>query len=253
MEPHKQSLQDTEPACYWLDRPGRPTPVSALAGDRECDLAIVGGGFTGLWAALQAKEEAPDREVVLIESDRIGQGASGRNGGFADPSFTHGLLNGQWHFPDEWEELERLGSKNYRGFVEFDRPSLDRRRSPSRRGELLVATEPYQIEELEELYAGSPEIFLRVTLEFLGRDAVRSEVASPTYCAGVWHKAGGIVDPDSPGLGAARSRAAPGSSALRGDSDVARSVASGEPHGGRELRPASCEGPQGGPRHQRLP
>ena len=48
----------------------------------------MGGGFTGLWAALLA---APHEQVVLLEGERCGDGASGRNGGFVDASLTHGL------------------------------------------------------------------------------------------------------------------------------------------------------------------
>ena len=145
-----------------------------------------------MWAALQAKQRDPGREIVLIESDRIAQGASGRNGGFADPSLTHGVLNGQWHFPDEWQELERLAAENYRGFVDsIERHSIDA--ALEENGELLVATEPYQVAELEELHEAAGE--LPECAEFLDRDAVQAEVASPTYHAGVWHKTGGIVDP----------------------------------------------------------
>ena len=72
-----------------IDEPARSTPVLS-----ETDVLVVGGGFTGLWAAVQAKEEEPDRDVVLLESDTVAEGASGRNGGFADPSLTHGLSNG---------------------------------------------------------------------------------------------------------------------------------------------------------------
>ncbi len=145
-----------------------------------------------MWAALQAKEDSPDRNVVLIESDRVAQGASGRNGGFADPSLTHGLSNGQRRFPDEWEEIERLARESYRGFVaSLERHSIDA--ALEQNGELAVATEPYQARELEELYEEMRE--LPGTAEFFDRDAVQAEVASPTYCAGVWHKVGGIVDP----------------------------------------------------------
>ena len=84
-------MRDASPVPFWLDRP-RPAEAAPLDGAVEADLAIVGGGFTGLWAALQAKEERPDREVVLLEAETAGWGASGRNGGFVDASLTHGLL-----------------------------------------------------------------------------------------------------------------------------------------------------------------
>ncbi|CRI57676.1 FAD-dependent oxidoreductase [Pseudomonas sp. CCOS 191] len=54
-----------------------------LAGDARCDVCIVGGGYTGLWTALMIKEQAPQLEVLLIEADICGAGASGRNGGCA--------------------------------------------------------------------------------------------------------------------------------------------------------------------------
>jgi glycine/D-amino acid oxidase-like deaminating enzyme len=48
----------------------------------EVDLAVVGGGFTGLWTALRAVERAPGTRVVVLEADRIAEHATGRNGGF---------------------------------------------------------------------------------------------------------------------------------------------------------------------------
>ncbi len=67
---------------YWLDqlaaRPSRP----ALAGDREADVCIVGGGFTGLWTAYELKRADPSLVVVVLEARRVGFGASGRNGGW---------------------------------------------------------------------------------------------------------------------------------------------------------------------------
>ena len=49
----------------WLDAPDRPEARPPLDGELRCDLAVVGGGFTGLWAALLALEEDPAREVVV--------------------------------------------------------------------------------------------------------------------------------------------------------------------------------------------
>ena len=75
---------------------GDPPPLPGLLRDRSCDVAIVGGGYTGLWTALQLKERAPEREVVLLEQDICGGGPSGRNGGF---------VNAWW---DELDTLEEL-------------------------------------------------------------------------------------------------------------------------------------------------
>jgi len=68
----------------WLQQalaraPAAPRP---LRGDRKVDICIVGGGFTGLWTALRIKEAEPAAEVVVLERDICGGGASGRNGGF---------------------------------------------------------------------------------------------------------------------------------------------------------------------------
>ena len=69
---------------YWLEQaleqaPARPRP---LEGDIATDICIVGGGFTGLWTALHVKESDPAADIVIIERDICGGGASGRNGGF---------------------------------------------------------------------------------------------------------------------------------------------------------------------------
>ncbi|HEX3804884.1 MAG TPA: FAD-dependent oxidoreductase [Solirubrobacteraceae bacterium] len=58
-------------------------------GTAETDVCIVGGGFTGLWTALELKRRAPDTNVTLVEADICGAGASGRNGGFALTWWAH--------------------------------------------------------------------------------------------------------------------------------------------------------------------
>ena len=88
-----------KPAPFWLDQPDRPAARPPVRGELTCDLVVVGGGFSGLWTALLAKEANPGRSVVLIEGNRIGSAASGRNGGFCDASLTHGAENGRERFP----------------------------------------------------------------------------------------------------------------------------------------------------------
>ena len=113
-----RALADSEQSVFWLDSPEAPAPLPPLEGEASCELAIVGGGFTGLWAALLA---APDEDVLLLEGDRCGWGASGRNGGFLDASLTHGLENGESRWPGEMSRLVELGDENYDALRE--RPS----------------------------------------------------------------------------------------------------------------------------------
>jgi glycine/D-amino acid oxidase-like deaminating enzyme len=59
-----------------------PAPAAPLDGDLDVDVAIVGGGYTGLWTAWFLSERAPDARIVVLEQDICGGGPSGRNGGF---------------------------------------------------------------------------------------------------------------------------------------------------------------------------
>lgn len=69
---------------YWIHEAGEPELLPALEDDREFDVVIVGGGFTGMWTAWHLTEADPNLRVGLVESDRIGFGPSGRNGGFVE-------------------------------------------------------------------------------------------------------------------------------------------------------------------------
>ncbi|MCQ8189351.1 NAD(P)/FAD-dependent oxidoreductase [Streptomyces rugosispiralis] len=173
---------------YWLDDPGRPGPRPALVGEERCDLLVVGGGYSGLWTALIAKERDPDREVVLVEGKEIGWAASGRNGGFCAASLTHGLGNGAARWPDELAELERLGLRNLDAIESaVERYGIDC--DFERTGEIDVATEPYQVDELREAARMAAELGVGEQ-EFLDRDAMRAEVDSPTFLAGLWDRRG---------------------------------------------------------------
>jgi glycine/D-amino acid oxidase-like deaminating enzyme len=184
---------EAEPAPYWLAAAPRRQPLAPLAGEAEADLCIVGGGFTGLWAALRAKAEDPGRDVLLLEAEAVGGAASGRNGGFADCSLTHGLENGLARFAGEIEALERLGRENFEGLRDdlarhgiecaFEQP-----------GTIDVALEPHELAALEQSAATLRRFGYEVKL--LDAAEMRAEVASPTYLGGLWDRTGkALLDP----------------------------------------------------------
>ena len=67
---------------WWIAEAGPPPPLAPLRGDVDADVVVIGGGYTGMWAAWHVLEDDPDARVVVLEADRCGFGPSGRNGGF---------------------------------------------------------------------------------------------------------------------------------------------------------------------------
>jgi len=195
------ALREAEPTPFWLDQPEAPPPRPALTGAAECDLAIVGGGFTGLWAALQAKERDPGADVVVLDAGRIGGQASGRNGGICMASLTHGVARGAELFPDEEARLIALGMENLDGIEQtIARRGIDC--GWERRGELDIAGAPWQVEAL----AQERDHYARLGLghEWLDREALQADIHSPTYEAGLWHHDAAILDPARLAWGLAR-------------------------------------------------
>jgi glycine/D-amino acid oxidase-like deaminating enzyme len=189
----RAALAGARPAPYWLGQPGAPPARPALAGDASAGLAVIGGGFTGLWTALLAAERDPAADVVLLEARSIGWAASGRNGGFCSASLTHGLANGAARFPAEMPALVRLGQQNLdeiAGTIEARGIDCGFERT----GELTVATAPWQLEGMAEDAAAAAAYGEEAVL--LDAAAVRRELDSPTYLGGVWHPGScAILDP----------------------------------------------------------
>ncbi|MDQ3416848.1 MAG: FAD-binding oxidoreductase [Actinomycetota bacterium] len=186
------SLSGVRHRPYWLDDPARPDPLPRLTRDALADLVIVGGGYAGLWAALRAKERDPARTVTVLEAGECGGQASGRNGGFVEPSLTHGFGNGLARWPQEMPELLRQGSANLDGLVDtVARYDIDC--SLERTGELQVATRQHEVaglaREVEQQHALGREVSL------LDAAQVRDLVHSPTYLAAVQDPEVVLVEP----------------------------------------------------------
>lgn len=75
-------MEDLATRSYWLSL-DEPAPRPALDCELRADVVLVGGGFTGLWTAYLLLKARPELDVVVLEANAIGYGASGRNGGFA--------------------------------------------------------------------------------------------------------------------------------------------------------------------------
>ena len=174
-----EALRDAQSSVFWIEDVGSRRTFASLSGQHTADLAVVGGGYTGLWTAVRAKQRDPDRRVVLLEARRLGWAASGRNGGFCAASLTHGEENGRARWPQEYDELERLGLENL-SRIEKTVVDHDMDVDLERTGELSVAVEPHQVPWLEEAAA-------RGSGRFLDEAEVRQQVASPTYLAGLQH------------------------------------------------------------------
>ena len=182
---------------YWLRDPapaGIADPPLAPGEHLDVDIAIIGAGFTGLWTAIVLTDTDPTLRVAVLEAQSVSYGASGRNGGFCEASLTHGLPNGIKHFPDELDILEHEGIANLQGLIAFTREhAIDCDLEET--GTLAVADKPHQVEGFRawvDEAAGYGE-----RLEFLDRDAVRAEVHSPLWQAGLYRPPGRdvLLDP----------------------------------------------------------
>ncbi len=180
-----KALSEARLFPYWRDSAAAPAPEPEQVGATSADLVIVGGGFTGLWAALQAKEAAPGRDILLVEAFKIASGASGRPGGIISTSIMHGLRNTARTFPRDIETLERLGQQNMDGFMAaLRRHGIDADVEWS--GEMTAAVSHGDIAELRDEFELHKTFGHNVT--WLDRDGVQAQIRSPAFCAAFWSR-----------------------------------------------------------------
>jgi glycine/D-amino acid oxidase-like deaminating enzyme len=194
MKKHLEALKGAVVSPLWHDPDMMPEPLSPISSDEKCELLIVGGGFTGLWAAMQAKERKPEADIILIEQTFIGDGASGRCGGFLSTSLAHGEANTEHRFPNEAERLQELGTQNMRELLEtLERYNIDARYE--RTGEMFVALDPESAKRMQSDYRKA--VAKGEDVVWFDKDAVREQVNSPVVLAGMWERGGqdGVIDP----------------------------------------------------------
>lgn len=166
----------------------------SLRGTLTADVAIVGGGFTGLWTALTLKERQPDLNIVLLDSYRCGDGASSRNGG---------NVHGYWGAlptlisifgADKSLEAARLGTLAQAKLREF---AIGKGRDVwwVEEGYLRVATSPTQVKKIKEFLDVADDLSVQTTVQRLNTSAIRELCGSPRFVEGLLFNEGATVHP----------------------------------------------------------
>lgn len=180
--------------CYWLaDRPpGESAP--ALASDIRCDVAVIGGGYTGLSTAYHLKESDPGLDVVVLEAETAGYGASGRNAGFVMTLFgASASLMKTLHGKDRVREAHAymVGAiAALEDLIEAHAIDCDYERS----GFLKVATSRAYVGRVRD----EIELFHSLGIDgftWLDRDAVQARVRSPGFLGACLEPGCGLLNP----------------------------------------------------------
>lgn len=184
------------PAVYWQggDPRWQPRDIAPLTTVERADVCVVGGGFTGLWTALWIKRLEPDADVVLIEREYCGAGASGRNGGW---------VNG-------WDDalpklISRFGRDAGLWLLEASRRGVDDIRDTVRDGDidcdlsfdggLTVALSPAQVDGILESALLARELGRDDLIRVLDKDEAVEMSGSPAATAGALILQAGSVQP----------------------------------------------------------
>jgi glycine/D-amino acid oxidase-like deaminating enzyme len=185
---------------YWLEEAGESEPLPALEGERNADVVVVGGGYTGMWAAWHVKQLEPGAEVVLLEGERCGFGPSGRNGGFCNVMWFS-LPNMRERWGDaEALAVARAAEAAVTGIGDFcEREGVDAWYTPG--GYLQVSTAEAHDGVWADALAACQELGVDGAVEPLSAGQVAERCASPAFRAGAFYPASATVQPARLALG----------------------------------------------------
>ena len=183
---------------WWLDEAlearGEEPGAPALEREIDVDVAIVGGGYTGLWTALALRERNPDLGIAVLEAEIVGWGPSGRNGGFVNGYWTHVVSARSSLTDDEALALARAGEK----IVPAVRELCERRGEDVwlvEAGYLKVSAAPVQDAALAKAAEGAKELGAPDQAVPLSAEEVARRIRSPRFRAGVFFPDGATVQP----------------------------------------------------------
>jgi glycine/D-amino acid oxidase-like deaminating enzyme len=182
------------PGNYWMA--GRPPPEAApaLRSDMKADVVIIGGGYTGLSTAYHLKSADPALEVAVVEAERTGFGASGRNAGFVMTLFgASASLMKRLHGADAVRDAHHYMERAISALEETLRDhSLDC--DYERTGFLKVATSPAYVKRIQDEMALFQSMGLN-GFEWLDREQTQSRVNSKTFQGGCYEPRCALINP----------------------------------------------------------
>jgi len=179
---------------WWLDEAPPVEPQPALEGELDVDVAIVGGGYTGLWTALAVRELEPSARVAVLEAALCGQGPSGRNGGFLH-GYWSSLARARRVFGDGGAlavaEAASAIVPGVREFIEQRGGDVWLREAPM----LEVSGAPAQDEAIDAALAAARELGAEEEATPVGREELAERCSSPSFRRGVLYREGATVQP----------------------------------------------------------
>ena len=188
------------PHGYWLEEAGPVEPAPELSGERDADVVVVGGGYTGMWAAWHLKALEPEARVVLLEAGACVNGPSGRNGGFCN-SMWLSLPN----MRERWGAERALAAaraaagavREVGAFCEEEEVDAWYRRG----GYLKVSTAAAHDRSSEEAVAACREMGEAEAARELSAEQVAERCHSPAFRGGALFPDAATVQPARLGLG----------------------------------------------------
>jgi glycine/D-amino acid oxidase-like deaminating enzyme len=188
-------MSDYRRRSWWLETlPDDLATNEALHGRQRVDVAVIGGGYTGLSAGYHLKKLQPDIDVHVVESDICGYGASGRNGGFSMTLF--GLTKGitRLRFDDEKARSAHLYMQAAVDYLHdvITENGIDC--DYERTGYLLVGTSPGQVRRVEHDFQIMEQWGLS-GVERWDRSRLAAEFHTDAYKLGWFEPRCGILNP----------------------------------------------------------
>ncbi|MFN8151639.1 MAG: FAD-dependent oxidoreductase [Solirubrobacterales bacterium] len=181
---------------YWIAEAGLSDrePLPPLTESRGADVVVIGGGYTGMWAAWRIKEREPDAEVVLLEADQCGFGPSGRNGGFVNSMwFSLPTMRAMFSDEDALAVARAAGESVGQIGAWCEEHDVDAWFTPG--GYLQASTAPHFDSTWSAIVSSCEELGEGSRVEELDREATAARCASPLFRASAYYSQGATVQP----------------------------------------------------------